>query len=246
MRKAKQLDALHRLHGIYLTALLDKPRHWSGTGADRVRAIQESERQFAAELRHAATMIQDARKALLASGFDAPDSWLTVRAVGDVGTSEQRLTPPGKSPSDQDEWKITLKYTGPDHAMLQQICDEISCAILRLENAPTANMSVAEAADALRLNRGHVTKLCADGTLTAEKDERGEWHIDRAAVEAYRPAPSKKRQYVTKAPMPAPATRTWYCLDCDGEDVQSQAKPTTPCPHCGHHRWVVRGLPSSK
>ncbi len=75
-------------------------------------------------------LIDEARNRLLETGFDVPDAWLTIEAIGSSKCTADEM--------DDGRLKRTLIYDGNDRRALEQVCSEIAAAVKRLRHAPQA------------------------------------------------------------------------------------------------------------
>jgi hypothetical protein len=125
-----QLNALRELAWLYSQAKLwGAPRRFRYAGASVKRGRKERQ-QLQRETVHAhidtSQRIRDAQKRLLATGYSVPDSWLTVRAVGQV-SSQYTVARKGKPET------AVLIDSGADQEALDAVCREMHAAMLRLE-----------------------------------------------------------------------------------------------------------------
>jgi hypothetical protein len=130
----EQLEALRDLSWLYSQArTFYKPQRFEDTDAEGMRSLW---REATKAYLEASQKIEAAKKKLLATGFDVPDSWLTVRAVGRVGMSESLLEVPKRGGKKKSAGKpktlAVLTDTGADLDALDAVCKEIYVAALRL------------------------------------------------------------------------------------------------------------------
>ena len=80
--------------------------------------------------------VRKAKRKLLATGFDVPDSWLKPNPVGNINSAETRLDEP-KTGEDlaKSKWKkvLTWDIEDADRVAVEKVDEEMSVAILRLE-----------------------------------------------------------------------------------------------------------------
>lgn len=131
----EQLEALRDLGWLYSQArTFYKPRRFEDMDS---KGLREWCREAVKSYLEASRKIEAAKKKLLATGFDVPDSWLTVRAVGRVGMSESLLEVPKRGGEKKSAGKpktlAVLTDTGADLDALDTVCKEICVARLRLE-----------------------------------------------------------------------------------------------------------------
>jgi hypothetical protein len=129
-----QLEALRDLGWLYSQArTFYEPRRFEDADAEGMRSLW---REATKAYFEASQKIEAVKKRLLATGFNVPDSWLTVRAVGRVSLTESRLDAPkakGKKRRGQKpEWLAVMTDAGADLDALDTVCKEIYVAVLRL------------------------------------------------------------------------------------------------------------------
>lgn len=137
MTDSKQARALHDLWGLYWEAR-NHGVPWEWALPDQARV----ESDFAERTRWFTRLdnkIEWAKQDLLKSGFDVPDRWLTVKAVGTLTFS------PVPHPPDQPT-AYRLAYDGADLPALQAVLDEMRVAIYR-ETFQPAGQSVCPVED---------------------------------------------------------------------------------------------------
>lgn len=123
-REDAQLQALRELSWLYYQARLwGSPRRFESTD---VQDIRDLFREFEHEHRAALDKIEKAKKNLLATGYDAPDSWLTVRTLGNLHWKNTAAT------DDKPEMAV-LTVPGADLPALDAVLREIYVAGMRLE-----------------------------------------------------------------------------------------------------------------
>lgn len=130
----EQLEALRDLSWLYSQArIFYKPARFEDMDS---KGLWEWCREAAKCYLEASRKIEVAKKKLLATGFNVPDSWLTVRAVGRVGMSESLLEVPKRGGKKKSAGKpktlAVLTDTGADLDALDTVCKEICLAALRL------------------------------------------------------------------------------------------------------------------
>ena len=126
----EQLSALRELLWQYSQAKLwGAPRRFEYVGA-QVKRCADERRQLQREMTQAHIKVMQrlhtAQKRLLATGYPVPDSWLTVRTIGQTSTQHTA------SRKGQRE-KVVLSDSGADMAALDAVCREMSAAAIRLE-----------------------------------------------------------------------------------------------------------------
>jgi hypothetical protein len=131
-----QLTALRELLWLYLQAKLwGRPRRFEYVAAD-AETDKEDRRQLQREMMHAHVAVEqqvrEARKRLLATGYPAPDTWLTVRVTGEVSTQHSAAT------NDKPELAV-LVDSGADLQSLDVVCREMGVALLKLEASAEAS-----------------------------------------------------------------------------------------------------------
>jgi hypothetical protein len=151
----EQLDALRELAFLYSqAAIFYKPRRFEHChDENNDGGLGKLAREIALAYLTASEVIVAAKKRLLATGFNVPDSWLTVHAVGHVQTKCERVTPPtGKKRRAEPRLLTVVTDKGADTIALEKACDEMHAAILRLEvqsGAPVDTGQVAKELPAL-------------------------------------------------------------------------------------------------
>jgi len=123
----EQLNALRDLCWLCLQAkLLGFPRRFEYIGADVERCKNEL-RQLKREMVQAqielSNRVHEAQKRLLSTGCAVPDSWLTVRVVGQL--AYKHTAADGKKPE-----TAVLSDSGADIEALETVCDEMRAACL--------------------------------------------------------------------------------------------------------------------
>lgn len=125
--KAKALEAvtvLHRLYSKAATTLL-QPRGLFIEYEDR-EAFRKDRTEAEKQAFRDSVELRKARERLLASGYDAPDSWLTVNPILLVDYKEDA------------EGFMGLAYRLEDRKAVIAVCRELDAAIMRLTMKPEA------------------------------------------------------------------------------------------------------------
>jgi len=179
-----QLQALRSLAWLYSQSRLwGNPRRFEFTLGDK----------DASELRNEALRshidnrekTESAKKHLLATGYDVPDSWLTVRYVGDLGRTDSAAT-------DNKPEMTVITDSGADLLALDAVLREMYVAGLRLEaktgqtgdwpgitDQPTVKqdesdfLSLTEVATICHVSKPHISNLCKEGKIECKLDKRG-------------------------------------------------------------------------
>jgi hypothetical protein len=129
-----QLEALRDLGWLYSQArIFYGPQRFEDTDVEGMRQLW---REATKANWQASQKIEAAKKRLLATGYDVPDSWLTVRAVGRAGMSEGLLDAPkpkGKKRRGKKPQRLAVMTDpGADLEALDTVCKEIYVAAMRL------------------------------------------------------------------------------------------------------------------
>jgi hypothetical protein len=142
---AKQVEALGRLCDLYEGCLQSKAIRREAATLDAVVALGKSFFARLEILRDLYPSIATARKKLLATGYDVPNAWLTVRIAGEVNLSAPSFRGALAGPAVMTDEELAavcdkiqadplvLTDEGADVAGLTAVCNEIQAAILRLE-----------------------------------------------------------------------------------------------------------------
>ncbi len=125
-KTAAQLEALRELAWQYAQSRLwGKPRRFE---CDDLKEVNSLSREFARDQLAAMQTVEKAKKRLLATGYPAPDSWLTVKAFGDLSVAHEAAQV--KKPAFS-----VLTDTGADLDTLEAVGREMYLAAMRLEVA---------------------------------------------------------------------------------------------------------------
>ena len=137
----RQLHALLELSWLHHNAkLLGRPRRFEETTAEGAAKLQREAVHAQINL---LDTIAEAKNKLLATGYDAPESWLTVRAVGELHVEHATATSgtaatSGAATSDTTAATnkpeiIVLTDSGADIPTLDAVVKEIYVACMKLE-----------------------------------------------------------------------------------------------------------------
>ena len=132
---AKQLEALDELAWLYdQAAMFYRPKRHEATGtAAEVKELGTLERELDKGYRRAGLRILAAKEKLLATGYDVPDSWLTVRATGMVSASGRLLDLCiYDKPAEERKRIVVVTDTGADLAALNTVRAQMYVAALKL------------------------------------------------------------------------------------------------------------------
>ncbi len=132
MAESKQARALHNLWGLYWEAR-NHGSPWESKLPDEARV----EADFVERSRWFTRLdneIEWAKQNLLKSGFDVPDGWLSVKALGTLTFSP--VPPPPAEPT-----AYRLAYDGADLPALQAVLDEMRVAIYRETFQPAGQLA---------------------------------------------------------------------------------------------------------
>ena len=118
------LEALRELSWLYAQARLwGKPRRFAGRDTSD---LQQLSRGIVSSQWKKLDKIENAKRRLLATGYDAPPSWLTVRTVGELSLEIAAAT-------DAKPEMGVLTDPGADLAALDTVLQEMYVAALKLE-----------------------------------------------------------------------------------------------------------------
>ncbi len=126
-----QIEALREL-GWYFVQAADNGRRQVSTlvESDDKEEVRTALREISQAVRREGRGLHESRKRLVATGYDCPDRWLTLRIEGRYHWRGFRDS------TDQAHWRYVLEYDRPDLEAIEAVRDEIRAAILRLESAP--------------------------------------------------------------------------------------------------------------
>jgi hypothetical protein len=174
------LAALVNLRHLYATGLRFAKGGTVDFAAEDLDTYRDEYKQALKDHVHACRLVHEARRELLATGYEVPDHWLTVGAVPSIHNEERR-----------DGASFT--FGALDHQRLAAVCQEIYLAMLRIdsqaqespeepttpedrktlaelnielrgylvENGKERKVTAREAKDALGCGLGTITKLAA-------------------------------------------------------------------------------------
>jgi hypothetical protein len=115
------LAALVNLRHLYATGLRFAKGGTVDFAAEDLDTYREEYKQALKDHVHACRLVHEARRELLATGYEVPDHWLTVGAVPSFHNEERR-----------DGASFT--FGSLDHQRLAAVCQEIYLAMLRIDS----------------------------------------------------------------------------------------------------------------